>query len=391
MAAKKDYYEILGVDRNATQDEIKKAYRKLARKYHPDICKKPECEEKFKEINEAYQVLSDPEKRKLYDMYGHAAFDSAASAGSAPHRSEGYGGGGYIDFQDLEGFFKDIFGQSIFERLFEEAAFGGGTGRKRSRRRARVQKGEDIYHTVVLSLEDAYKGTVITIPVDRKVRCPVCGGRGTSNERTCPQCGGSGRVVLQPNPFMVIEETCPTCRGAGVIAEPCPECGGSGLVIKHEEVKVRIPPGVDNGSRLKVEGKGHESPLGGPPGDLYIITKIEPHPVFERKGDNLYVDVNITYPEAVLGGEIEVPTLDGEKVKVKIPEGTKENDTVRVEGKGMPRLKGEGRGDLIVRFHIDVPKFGWLAKITGKEKRIRELLQQLQEELPEPERLRKRT
>jgi len=382
MAVKKDYYEILGVPRNATQEEIKKAYRKLARKYHPDICKKPECEEKFKEINEAYQVLSDPEKRKLYDRYGHAAFETATppQGGASEGEFAAFGG-----FEDL---FREILGGNIFERIFEEAAFGG---RRRSRRRAyrQPERGEDIYHTVTISLEDAYRGTVLTIPVDRRVRCPKCGGRGTANERTCPQCGGSGRVVYQ-TPFMVVEETCPTCRGAGVIAEACPECGGSGFVIKHEEVKVRIPPGVDNGTKLKVEGKGHEGRFGGEPGDLYIITKVEPHPIFERRGDNLYVDVNITYPEAVLGGEVEVPTLDGDRVKVKIPEGTKENDTVRVEGKGMPRLRGGGKGDLVVRFHIDVPSFGWLAKLTGKERRIRELLEELQKELPKPERVRRR-
>ncbi len=383
MAIKKDYYEILGVPRNASQEEIKKAYRKLARKYHPDICKKPECEEKFKEINEAYQVLSDPEKRKLYDMYGHAAFEGQVPPQGGDFR-EGFGG--QINLEDV---FKEFFGGNIFERIFEEAAFGG----KRRGRRGRFktpQKGEDIYHTVVLSLEDAYKGTVINIPVDRKVRCPKCGGKGTASEKPCPRCGGSGRLVFRPNPFMVIEETCPTCRGAGVIAQACEECGGEGFVLKHEEVKVKIPPGVDNGTKLKVEGKGHEGKFGGEAGDLYIVTKIEPHPIFERRGDNLYVDVNVTYPEAVLGGEIEVPTLDGEKVKVKIPEGTKEGDTVRVEGKGMPRLRGGGKGDLIVRFHIDVPSFGWLSKITGKEKKIKGLLKELQEELPKPERVRKR-
>ncbi len=383
MATKRDYYEILGVPRNATQEEIKKAYRKLARKYHPDICKKPECEEKFKEINEAYQVLSDPEKRKLYDTYGHAAFEGGATT---PPQGETFQNFSFEGFEDV---FKEFFGGgSIFDRIFEEAVFGGR--RRRRKTRYAPQKGEDIYHTVVLSLEDAFKGTVVTIPVNRRVECPVCKGKGTANERACPRCGGSGRITFQPNPFMVVEETCPTCRGAGVIAEPCPECGGEGYVYKQEEVKVRIPPGVDTGTKLKVEGKGHAGKFGGPPGDLYIITKIEPHPVFERRGDNLYVDVNITYPEAVLGGEVEVPTLEGETVKVKIPEGTKENDTVRVEGKGMPRLRGGGRGDLIVRFHIDVPSFGWLAKLTGKEKRIRELLEELQKELPKPERIRKR-
>jgi len=386
MAIKKDYYEILGVPRNASQEEIKKAFRKLARKYHPDICKKPECEEKFKEINEAYQVLSDPEKRKLYDMYGHAAFETGGGAGQQT-------GGEWINIgaEEFENLFRNFFSEgSFFERIFE-AATGGRRRRSAGRGYARAsQKGEDIYHTVELSLEDAFKGTVLNIPITRRVKCPTCGGRGAVNERECPKCGGAGRIVYRPSPFMVVEETCPACGGTGVIAEPCPECEGKGFVYKTEEVKVRIPPGVDTGTKLKVEGKGHEGRFGGPPGDLYIITKIKPHPVFERKGDNLYVDVNITYPEAVLGGEVEVPTLDGEKIKVQIPAGTKEGDTVRVEGKGMPRLRGSGRGDLIVRFHIDVPSFGWLAKLTGKEKRIKQLLEELEKELPKPERVRKR-
>ncbi len=379
MTAKRDYYEILGVPRNATQEEIKRAYRKLARKYHPDLCKKPECEEKFKEINEAYQVLSDPEKRKLYDTYGHAAFE-----GSAPQQ----GGEQFGDFEELFRTFGEFLGGGFFEKLFEEAAYGG----KRRRRSygPRPQRGEDIYHKVVLSLEDAFKGTVITVPVNRKVACPVCKGSGVGKEKVCPQCGGRGKTVYRPNPFMVVEEVCPACRGAGVVAEPCPECGGEGFVKKQEEIKVKIPPGVDNGTKLKVEGKGNEGRFGGPPGDLYIVTEVKPHPVFERRGDNLYVDVNITYPEAVLGGEVEVPTIEGEKIKVRIPQGTRENDTVRVEGRGMPRLRGKGRGDMVVRFHIDVPSFGFLAKITGKAKRVEELLKELQKELPEPERIVKR-
>ena len=386
MAVKRDYYEILGVPRNASQEEIKKAFRKLARKYHPDICKKPECEEKFKEINEAYQVLSDPEKRKLYDMYGHAAFETGGGA-TSQSRGEWIN----IGTEEFEELFRNFFGGGgFFERIFE-AATGGRRRRTAGRGYGRrPQKGEDIYHTVELSLEDAFKGTILTIPITRRVKCPTCGGRGAVNERECPKCGGTGRVVYRPSPFMVVEESCPACGGTGILAEPCPDCEGRGFVYKTEEVKVRIPPGVDTGTKLKVEGKGHEGRFGGPPGDLYIITKIKPHPVFERKGDNLYVDVNITYPEAVLGGEVEVPTLDGEPIKVKIPEGTKEGDTARIEGKGMPRLRGTGRGDLIVRFHIDVPSFGWLAKLTGKEKKIKQLLEELEKELPKPERIRKR-
>jgi len=318
MAAR-DYYDVLGVSRKATQEEIKQAYRKLARKWHPDVNPgNKEAAEKFKEISEAYQVLSDPKKRQQYDSMGRAGGFSTGDPGgfNYTYTTDGFGEGATFDF-DLGGLFSD---------LFEGMRAGKRGGRRPGR--PSFQKGRDIEYIMEISFEDAFKGVTPTITVNR---------------------------------------------------------GG-----KLEKIKVKIPPGVDNGTKLKVEGKGHAGKFGGPPGDLYIITKIEPHPVFERRGDNLYVDVNITYPEAVLGGEVEVPTLEGETVKVKIPEGTKENDTVRVEGKGMPRLRGGGRGDLIVRFHIDVPSFGWLTKLTGKEKRIRELLEELQKELPKPERIRKR-
>lgn len=370
-STKKDYYEILGVPRNASQEEIKKAYRRLVRKYHPDICKKPECEEKFKEINEAYQVLSDPEKRKLYDMYGHAAFEGAG----AQQRVE------TTEIPPIEEILREFFDFDIGS-IFERA-----TGRRRARRRRSV-KGEDIVVPVEITLEEAFKGTTVPIEVEREVPCSACGGTGydESKSRTCPTCGGRGETV-QGNWFFQVRQTCPTCGGKGVIYENCHACTGRGYGLVKETIKVKIPPGVRDGSKLVVEGKGHAGRYGGPPGDLYIIVKVKPHKIFERKGDDLYVDVNITYPEAVLGTEVEVPTLDGEKVKVKIPPGTKEGELIKVPGKGMPRLKGSGRGDLYVRVHIDVPKIGVLSKLLGDGKKVEELLKQLQEVLPKPERI----
>lgn len=373
-STKRDYYEILGVPRNASQDEIRKAYRRLVRKYHPDICKKPECEEKFKEINEAYQVLSDPEKRKIYDMYGHAGLEQSGFSAQEATR-----------IPDLEEILKDLFEgfPFDFESIFERAA-----GKRRGKRRRVSYRGEDIVVPVEITLEEAFRGTTIPIEIEREVPCETCGGEGINkgSEKTCPTCGGRGEVV-QGNWFFQVRQTCPTCRGEGVIYEPCPTCRGSGTVKKKETIKVKLPPGVYDGAKLIVEGKGHYGRFGGEPGDLYILVKVKPHKIFERKGDDLYVDVNLTYPEAVLGTEIEVPTIDGEKVKVKIPEGVKEGDLIKVPGKGMPRLKGDGRGDMYVRVHIDIPKYNLLSKLFGNKKKVEELLKELQEVLPKPERI----
>jgi len=377
-STKRDYYEILGVPRNASQEEIKKAYRKLVRKYHPDICKKPECQERFKEINEAYQVLSDPEKRKIYDMYGHAGLEQMAQGVSAEQTQTG--------IPNIEEIFKEFF-EGIpfdFETIFERAA-----GRRRGRRKG--VRGEDIVVPIEISLEEAFKGTIVPIEVERDVICEVCEGEGVdrSSGRTCPTCGGRGEVV-QGNWFFQVRQTCPTCRGEGVVYEKCRNCGGRGVITKKETIKVKIPPGVRDGSKLVVEGKGHAGRYGGAPGNLYILVKVKPHRIFERKGDDLYVDVNITFPEAVLGTEIEVPTLEGEKVKVKIPPGTKEGTLIKVPEKGMPRLRGGGRGDLYVRVHIDVPKYNVLSKLLGDGRKAEELLKKLQEVLPEPQRILER-
>ncbi len=375
-STKKDYYEILGVPRNATQEEIKKAYRRLARKYHPDINKSPEAREKFKEINEAYQVLSDPEKRRLYDMYGHAAFEGTQSQ---EQQQTTYTTG----IPDLEEILKDFFDFG-FDTIFERATRG-------RRERRRPVKGDDIYRTVEVSLEEAFEGVTVSVPVEREVECSSCGGAGyeRGKERRCPTCGGTGQVV-QRQFIITISQTCPTCRGAGVLREPCRVCGGRGTVKSKEEIKVRIPPGVDTGSKLVVEGKGHAGRFGGPPGNLYIQVKVRPHRIFERKGEDLYVDVSVTFPEAVLGTEVEVPTLSGKKVKVKVPPGTKHGDLIEVKGEGMPRLKGSGRGSLFVRVNIDVPKVGLLEKVMGDGRKIESLLRELQEVLPKPERLKVR-
>ncbi|MCS7083740.1 MAG: molecular chaperone DnaJ [Aquificaceae bacterium] len=372
-STKRDYYEVLGVPRNASIEEIKKAYRRLARQYHPDFNKDPDAQEKFKEINEAYQVLSDPEKRRLYDQFGHSAFSAGGGGASAENVQ------GFVDIFDelLRGFgFEDI-----FERATRSKKQGYGP-----------IPGEDIHLALEMELEEAFSGVVRTIQVSKEVPCDVCRGAGydvSKGERVCPTCGGSGQVIYRQM-FLTMSKTCPNCGGSGRLTEPCPKCGRKGTIPSYEEVNVKIPAGVDNNTRIMVQGKGNSGRFGGKPGDLILHIKLREHPIFERRGNNLYVDINLKITEATLGTEVEVPTLDSNQVKVKIPPGTQEGDTIKLEGKGMPKLDGAGRGDLIVRVHVSVPKFGLMDKLSGDAGKAKKLLEELNALLPQPERVRRR-
>ena len=342
---KRDYYEVLGVSRNATSDEIKKAYRKLARKYHPDANPgDKDAEAKFKEISEAYVVLSDPEKRAGYDRFGHAGAD-------------GQGFGGFEGFGDFGGL-GDIF----------EMFFGGGG---RTRRRTGPERGQDIRTDMEISLEEAAFGLEREVKVPRVETCGTCGGSGAaagSTPKTCLACAGTGQVQFtQSTPFgrIVQSRTCDRCRGTGqVIEKPCPTCRGAGSVRKTRSIKVKVPPGVDNGSRLRLAGEGEAGTRGGPPGDLYVYIHVKQHKLFRREGDDLICEIPLSFVQAALGDEIDVPTLEG-KEKLKIPEGTQPGTVFRIRGKGVPHLSGFGRGDQHVRIKVMIP-----GKLSEKQKEL---------------------
>lgn len=333
--AKRDYYEVLGVDRNASDEQIKKAYRKLAVKFHPD--KNPadkSAEENFKEIGEAYEALSDPQKRAAYDQYGHAAFDSRTRAGR---------GGGFHDPFEI---FREVFsGSSIFEEFF---------GRHDP---SQPQRGDDLRYDLEISLEEAVLGCEKKISISKSVRCETCAGSGMehgSKARVCPTCGGHG-VVLTSRGFISLRQTCPHCQGSGRILEkPCKTCHGDGRHEHSSEIKLRIPAGVDTGARLRSSGNGEAGFRGGPAGDLYVILHVKSHDLFQRDGDDLLCEAPVSFAQAALGAEIEVPTLDG-KVTIKIPAGTQPGAAFRVKGKGVKNLQGYGHGDLHVHIQVRVP------------------------------------
>ena len=337
--SKRDYYEVLGVSRGANDEEIKKAYRRLAVKLHPD--KNPgdkSAEEKFKELSEAYEALSDPQKRAAYDQYGHAAFDPRARAGRA-----GFGGG----FHDPFEIFREVFGgSSIFENFF-------GSGPDPTQ----PQRGDDLRYDFEITLEEAALGCVKEIAVSKLDRCDTCKGSGMepgSKIRTCSTCGGRGQVLTSRGIFS-IAQTCPHCRGAGRIVEkPCKACQGEGKRERHSKIKLHIPAGVDTGSRLRSAGNGEAGSRGGPPGDLYVVLHVKAHEIFQREEDDLLCEVPVSFVQAALGAEIEVPTLDG-RATIKIPAGTQPGTTLRIKGKGVKNLHGHGHGDLHVRIQVEVP------------------------------------
>lgn len=349
MADKRDYYEVLGVPRDVSADDLKKAYRKLAVKFHPD--KNPgdkTAEDKFKEIGEAYDVLSDEQKRAAYDRYGHAAFSGGMGGPS------GAGGGGFHDPFDI---FREVFGGGGGGGIFESFFGGGGGGGSRGRRRDGPQRGNDLRYGIEISLEDAARGIEREIEYDRLNVCKTCSGSGSnsgSGKKSCRTCGGVGQVISSRG-FFQIQQNCPDCQGSGeVISDPCKGCSGSGRSREHTKLRVKIPAGIEDGSRLRSGGNGDYGTQGGPAGDLYIVVNVKPHDIFEREGDDLHCQMPLSFPVAALGGEITVPTMGG-KASVKIPAGTQNGTTFRLRGKGMPVLGSSASGDLYVHVQIAVP------------------------------------
>ena len=343
MAEKRDYYEVLGVKKGATEDELKKAYRKLAKENHPDLHPgDKECEARFKEINEAYEVLSDPDKRAKYDQFGHAAFDP----------SQGFGGGGFGGFEGFGGFgdiFSDIFGGGF--------GFGGG-GRNPNAPR----KGDNLRATVNIKFEEAAFGVKKDVFIAKVEQCPDCKGTGCAEGTTaevCPDCKGSGTVMsTKRTPFGMVQssEQCPKCKGRGkIIHTPCKTCRGMGSVRRQHKVSVSVPAGIDDGQTISLRGQGNAGVNGGPAGDLLITVLVQPHARFERDGASILLEQEVSFAQAALGAEIEVPTLDG-KVKLNIPEGTQTGTTFRLKGKGVPFLRNGGRGDQFVTVKVAVPR-----------------------------------
>jgi molecular chaperone DnaJ len=354
MAVETDYYELLEVERGADEKTLKSAFRRLAMQYHPD--RNPgdaECEARFKAINEAYDCLKDPQKRAAYDRFGHDAF------------RQGMGGGAQADFGDLGDIFETIFGN----------AFGGG--------RQRARRGADLRYDLEITLEEAFHGKDTTVDVEVSVACEPCGGSGAepgTGKRTCNLCGGRGKVRAQQGLF-VIERSCPTCHGSGqVIESPCTHCRGEGRVDEKQTLDVTVPPGVDNGTRIRLAGKGEAGPQGAPAGDLYIFIHVRPHPVFQREGTTLFTRVPISFTTAALGGTIEIPGLDGEINPIDIPAGIQSSKQLRRRGAGMPVLQGRGRGDLVAEIVVETP-----TKLTKEQKAILEQFRETEtgEECPE--------
>jgi molecular chaperone DnaJ len=355
--AKQDYYTTLGADRGASAEDLKKSYRKLAMQYHPD--RNPgdaKAEAKFKEINEAYDVLKDDQKRAAYDRFGHAAFEQGGPGGG------GFGGGGFAG-----GGLGDI-----FEQVFGDFMGGGGRGG------ARQRTGQDIHLKAEIELTDAFNGIELNLRVPTRVACEACGGSGAEAGKrgndTCPTCGGAGKVRAQQG-FFVVERGCPTCGGAGrVIRNPCKICGGQGTVQRERQLKVKVPAGVEDGQRIRLAGEGEAGPQGAPPGDLYVHIALRPHQIFARDGANLYFKLPIRMTQAALGAEVEVPVIDGSRARLKIAPGTRSGTTQRMRGKGFSVVRSAARGDMFVQIEVETPQ-----NLTAKQ---RKLLEEFEAESP---------
>ena len=353
--SKRDYYEILGVARDATDQQIKSAYRKLALKYHPD--RNPgdiKAEEAFKEAAEAYAVISDPEKRSAYDRFGHAGVGAGAG---------GFDPNAFAGFEDIFGNLGDLFGFGDM--------FGG------RRRRGGPQRGSDLRYDLEISFEESYTGSETTLQIPREETCETCSGSGAaagSSPETCGQCRGTGQQRFQQG-FLTVARPCPTCRGAGkIISKPCQACRGAGRVSRDRKITAKIPAGIATGQRLRLYGEGEHGTAGGPPGDLYVVVHVQEHKFFQREGDDLYCELPVGFPTLALGGDVRVPTMDGED-ELRIPSGTQAGARFKIRGKGMPNVSGRGHGDLFAIVRVSVPK-----KLTKEQKH---LLEELARTLPQ--------
>ena len=365
MIEKRDYYEVLEVPRDADGTVIKKSYRKLAVKYHPDKNPDdPKAEDNFKELGEAYEVLMDDNKRAAYDRMGHAAFENGMG-----------GGGGGAGFHDAADVFRSVFGGggggSIFEDLF--GGGGGGRGRDTSGR----QRGSDLRYDLEITLEEAAQGIEKELEIEKGESCDKCDGKGSSGDagtKTCEMCGGHGQVISSRG-FFQVQQTCPTCNGSGqIIKDPCKKCGGEGRANKTSRIKIRIPAGIDTGTRLRTTGNGEAGVRGGPPGDLFVVVHVRDHEIFEREGQDLYCDVPLAFSTAALGGSLDVPTLEG-RSNIKIPAGTQNETVFRLRDKGVVMLNSSRKGDLHFRVQIEVP-----TKLnSGQKEKLKEFAESIGE------------
>ncbi len=351
--AKRDFYEVLGVSRGASADELKKAYRKKAKELHPDRNKdNPNAEAQFKEVNEAYDALKDPDRKAAYDRFGHAAFEGGMGAGARRGHPGGQG--------DFASAFSDVFDDLFGDFMGGRGGPGGG--------RQRATRGSDLRYNLHVALEDAYRGMQKTINVPTSVACSSCNGTGAESgaePQTCPTCSGMGKVRAQQG-FFTVERTCPTCSGMGqIVKNPCKVCGGAGRVEKDRSLSVNIPKGVETGTRIRLAGEGEAGLRGGPAGDLYIFIDVAEHNLFQRDGENLFCNVPVSMTDAALGGDIEVPTIDGGRSRVKVPAGSQSGRQMRLRGKGMPMLRGSGYGDMFIELSVETP-----VNLTTRQKEL---------------------